>query len=53
MITEIKKYYLTQKLIEKKQTKKISTKILKMDKNNEYGQAMAKPLPYGCIKNTP
>ena len=34
----------------KKQTKIISTKILKMDENNQYGQAMMKPLPYGCIK---
>ena len=34
----------------KKQTKIISTKILKMDENNQYGQAMTKPLPYGCIK---
>ena len=31
----------------KKQTKIISTKILKMDENNQYGQAMK---PYGCIK---
>ena len=21
-----------------------------MDKNNQYGQAMTKPLPYGCVK---
>ena len=21
-----------------------------MDENNQYGQAMAKPLPYGCVK---
>ena len=34
----------------KKQIKRISTKILKMDKNNQYGQAMTKPLPYGCMK---
>ena len=34
----------------KKQTKRIATKILIMDKNNQYGQAMTKPLPYGCIK---
>ena len=34
----------------KKQTKRISTKILKMDKNNQYGQAMTKSLLYGCIK---
>ena len=24
--------------------------ILKMDEKNQYGQAMTKPLPYGCIK---
>ena len=35
----------------KKQTKRISTKILKMDKNYQYGQALTKPLAYGCIKN--
>lgn len=34
----------------KKQTKRVSTKILKMDGNNQYGQPMTKPLPYGCIK---
>ena len=34
----------------KKQTKRISSKILKMDENNQYGQAMTKPLQYGCIK---
>ena len=34
----------------KKQIKRISTKILKMDENNQYGQAMTKPLPYSCIK---
>ena len=28
----------------------MSTKILKMDENNQYGQAITKPLPYGCIK---
>ena len=33
-----------------KQAKRISTKILKIDENNQYGQAMTKPLPYGCIK---
>ena len=32
------------------QKKRITTKILKMDENNQYGQAMTKPLPYGCIK---
>ena len=30
--------------------KRISAKILKMDENNQYGQAMTKPLPYGCVK---
>ena len=34
----------------KKQTKRIATKILIMDENNQYGQAMTKPLPYGRIK---
>ena len=35
-----------------RQIKKVSTKILKMDENNQYRQAMTKPLPYGCIKKT-
>ena len=30
--------------------KRLSSKIIKMDENNQYGQAMTKPLPYGCIK---
>ena len=34
----------------KKTTKKVLSKALKMDENNQYGQAMAKPLPYGCVK---
>ena len=33
-----------------KQTKTISKKILKMDENNQYRQAMTKPFPCGCIK---
>ena len=32
------------------QNKRISTKILKLDENNQYGNAMTKPLPFGCIK---
>ena len=36
----------------KKRAKRISSKILKMDENNQYGMAMTKPLPYGCIKKT-
>ena len=35
---------------EKKELKRFSSKILKMDKNNQYGQAMTQLLPYGCIK---
>ena len=34
----------------KKQIKKVSTKIVKMDENNQYEQAMTKPLPYDCSK---
>ena len=30
--------------------KRFSSKIIKMDENNQYGMAMTKPLPYGCIK---
>lgn len=32
------------------ETKRISTKILKMDESNQYRNAMTKPLPYGCVK---
>ena len=32
------------------QVKRFSSKIIKMDENNEYGFAMTKPLPHGCIK---
>ena len=32
------------------ESKRISTKILEMDEKNQYGNAMTKPLPYGCIK---
>ena len=31
------------------QLKRFLSKIIKMDKNNQYGQAMTKPLLYGCI----
>ena len=30
--------------------KRFSSKIIKMDENNHYVQAMTKPLPFGCIK---
>ena len=32
------------------QVKRFSSKIIKTDENNQYGFAMTKPLPYGCIK---
>ena len=32
------------------QLKRFSSKIIKMDENSQYGFAMTKPLPYGCIK---
>ena len=32
------------------QLKQFSSKIIKMDENSQYGIAMTKPLPYGCIK---
>ena len=31
--------------------KRVITKILKLDENNQYGMAMTKPLPTGCIKD--
>ena len=31
-------------------TKRVIWKILKLDENNQYGYAMIKPLPMGCIK---
>ena len=30
--------------------KRFSSKIIKMDENNQCGFAMSKPLPFGCIK---
>ena len=32
------------------EVKRFSSKIIKMDENNQYGFAMTKPLPFGCIK---
>ena len=32
------------------EVKWLSSKIIKMDENNQYGFAMIKLLPYGCIK---
>ena len=33
-----------------RQVRRFSSKIIKMDENNQYGFAMTKPLPYGVIK---
>ena len=38
------------KLDDKFENKRVVSKILKMDKNNQYGNAMTKPLSFGCIK---
>ena len=35
-----------------KVNKRLITKILKLDKNNQYGNGMTKPLPTGCIKDS-
>ena len=50
--TERDKYKLIHdvKINDMKQKKRITTKILKLDENNQYGNAMTKPLPFGCIK---
>ena len=34
-------------------TWRVISKILKLDENNQYGYAMTKPLPTGCIKKEP
>ena len=47
---EIEKVLFDLNIDGKKQTKRMSTKILKMDDSNQYGHSMMKPLPYGCIK---
>ena len=31
-------------------SKRLLSKIIKVDENNRHGVAMTKPLPYGCIK---
>ena len=35
----------------KTQKKRVISKILKLDENNQYGNGMTKPLPTGCIKD--
>ena len=39
------------KMNNEKVKKRIITKILKLDVNNQYGMTMTKPLPTGCIKD--
>ena len=34
----------------KEQARRIATQLLKIDENNQYGQGMTKPLPYGLKK---
>ena len=36
---------------QKAQKKRVISKILKLDENNQYGNGMTKPLPTGCIKD--
>ena len=35
-----------------KSKKRVITKILKLDENNQYCNGMTKPLPTGCIKDS-
>ena len=39
------------KMNDQKTKKRVITKILKLDKNNQYGHGMTKPLPTGSIKD--
>ena len=47
---QLKLIYRIKAAVEGYKNKKILKKILKMDENNQYRNAMTKPLPYGCIK---
>ena len=40
------------KMNNEKVKKRVITKILKLDENNQYGNGMTKPLPPGCIKDS-
>ena len=51
MIVKNKKVLFDLEINCEKLAERISIKLLKIDENNQYGQAMRKPLPYGCIKN--
>ena len=39
------------KMNNEKLKKRVITKILKLDENNQYGNGITKPLPTGCIKD--
>ena len=43
-------YKISNKETDEIENKRVSTFILKMDENNQYGNAMTKPVPIGCIK---
>ena len=40
------------KMNNEKVKKRVTTKIFKLDENNQYGNGMTKPLPTGCIKDS-
>ena len=39
-------------MVKKQLKKRVLTKILKFDENNQYSHGMTKPLPTGCIKDS-
>ena len=43
-------YRIKSDLTNKFENRRIVTKIIKMDENNQYGNAMTKPLPTSSIK---
>ena len=45
------KVFYNLKINNEKTKKRVITKILKLDENNQYGHGMTKPLPTGCIKD--
>ena len=50
---DFKIFYHIKLDYEKTQPKRIISKILKLDENNQYSFGMTKPLPTGCIKTDP
>ena len=39
-------------MVKSYQKKRVITKILKFNENNQYGHGMTKPLPTGCMKDS-